>query len=271
MGRFSPMNSEPTSDNVSDASIDTSGSMLHVRPFPGRSACADDMDTRLESVGLPVETCYDVYRGLAKACKDSGSSFRALILCMDVLGSFELEFFTVIARARPHLPVYIYGETAEGTRKARALESGAVSDVTDEVLDCLADQSPAVQRIDTTLDDRLVREADAAEPRASALADSAQAEACGSALDEQVEPAVEEHDSPVQLPWLSRAGGPVRRGPGERAPVEDAAAPDETRDENTSIRGPHEPLLTDEELRALMGDDLPEASAVDPFDEGDRP
>ncbi|MCH7873347.1 MAG: hypothetical protein IID33_16750, partial [Planctomycetes bacterium] len=77
---------------MSDASIDSNGSVLHVRPFPGRSACADDMDTRLGSVGLPVETCYDVYRGLAKACKDSGSSFRALILCMDVLGSFKLEF-----------------------------------------------------------------------------------------------------------------------------------------------------------------------------------
>ncbi|MCH7592134.1 MAG: hypothetical protein IH989_05065 [Planctomycetes bacterium] len=262
---------------MSDASIDSSGSVLHVRPFPGRSACADDMDTRLGSVGLPVETCYDVYRGLARVCKDSGSSFRALILCMDVLGSFELEFFTVIARARPHLPVYIYGETAEGTRKARALESGAVSDVTDDVLDRLGDRNPVTRRtsklarpVDTALDDRLAREADDAEPRASALADTAQAEACGSAPDEPVEPAVEERDSQVQVPWLSRDGGPVRRGPGEHPPVEDAAAPDRTLGEDASIRGPHEPLLTDQELRALMGDDLPEASAVDPFDEGDR-
>ena len=262
---------------MSDIPTDSIAGVLHVRPCPGRSVCADDMDTSLKSAGLPVEICFDVYRGLAKACKDSGSSFRALVLCMDVLGSFELEFFTVIARARPKLPVYIYGETANGTRKAQALDSGAISDATDDIIDRLTGAHPVTPQIDTALDDRLAQEADACEPKAFALEDSAQAQACGSVLDEPVDPVVpavpeseEEDDPPVQVPWLSRGGSPPRRGPGERNHSEDAPEPAGTRGENAPIRGPHEPLLTNEELRALMGDDMPEASAADPFDEGDR-
>ena len=186
-------------------------------------------------------------------------------------------------RARPHLPVYIYGETAVAERKARALESGAVSDATDEVLDRLTDPDPVARGIDTALDDRLAKAADSYETH-DVTAESPDAyetrdvdgetpESSDAPVEpnEPDEPAVEEHAAPVQVPWLSRAGGPLRRGPDEHTHIEDAAAPVSTPGENAPIRGPHEPLLTDEELRALMGDDLPNASSADPFDEGDRP
>ena len=306
----------------------SNGNVLHVRPHAGRSGCADDMATRLNSTGLSIDTCHDVYRALARACADqqagsavqqagsaiqqagsavqqagsagSGKALRAMVLCMDVLGAAELEFFTVVARARPQLPIYIYGETAVGARLARAVESAVVSAVTDKLFDQLTDVDSSAQAIetrteeivtgtqvvdtppptiDTALEDRLNLVS------AAPVAPDAPAEVKKpadspkdlveerDALSDEDEPSREDEDKPVQVPWLNRPDRPVRGKPVDRTPSRKPPEPDVAKKENAPLRGAHEPLLTNEELQALLGDDLGDthgSGSSSPFDDGDR-
>jgi len=73
-------------------------------------------------------------------------------------------------------------------------------------------------------------------------------------MPEEVEPDDATDAPPVPVPWLRHHERPVRRGPGRQEPeageqsASEAAAP--------ARRSPTTPLLTEEELQALIGDDI---------------
>lgn len=301
------MSQTPTDQQAGSAG--SAGTVLHVRPHAGRSACADDMATRLGATDLSIDTCHDIYRGLARASADqqsssagSGAPLRAMVVCMDVLGAAELEFFAVVARVRPQLPIYIYGETAVGSRLSRAVEFGAVSEATDNVINRLAEfvRSPQTietqpeeteldskvvdsrpPEIDTALDERLnlvtaTRTAPDTTEQADDPADSPEDSVEIDEVDSSAnvdKPGEDEGAKPVQVPWLNRPDRPVRGRPVDRAPSRKPPEPDVVKKENAPLRGAHEPLLTNEELQALLGDDLMDAhgsGSPNPFDDGGR-
>lgn len=258
------------SDKLFNASIDSAATILHVRPLVGRSACADAMDGRLADANLTVDSCFDVYRALARTCKSPDGTLRALIVSLDALGTSELEFFSVVARARPNLPVYIYGETATAARRAGALASGASGEATDDVIDRLAGQRPI--ELGTPRQDVQPPEVVAESRMTAEESDDPMSDADESARHDD-----DDFGRAVQVPWLSRKDGPVRRQPQGPVRTEDSKCVDDGEEKRAAIGDLHEPLLTEEELQALIGDDALEfstdprdVSSNDPLDDGDH-
>ncbi len=70
----------------------------------------------------------------------------------------------------------------------------------------------------------------------------------------------ESSDGTVRVPWLRYKDGPVRTPPERRTSSSDAPAASQR---VTSKASPQEPLLTEEELQALLGDDI---AAIAPED-----
>ena len=242
---------------MSDDSIDSTARVLHIRPSKGQSDCVAEMDARLSGSDLSVETNFDVYCGLARTCKAPAGTYLALIVCMDALGTNELEFFSIIARARPRLPIYIYGETATGTRKACALATGAIGATVDDVIRRLGG-TRAIEFQTKSVDEPPSPIA------AETIVTTGESDGGMLGLDESGGSKDEDFSRPVQVPWVSRADTPARERPGDREPSEDLSRVEAFESERATVRGLHEPLLTEEELRALIGDESPDVSSDDP-------
>lgn len=246
-----------TSDNVSEGSCDTADTVLHIRSRSDDFACADEMTARLASTQLIVDTCPDVYRGLARICTAPEGTHRAVIVCLDDAGSAELEFFSVVARARPEVPVYIYGDAAGAGREARAIELGAAGVLTDNVIRDLGVREDR-SMTDVSDEQPLQFDDESASPcdDERTTASSMEAGATPTPDDDAGDPEYDDPGGPVQVPWVSRADGPVRRGPQRQRSGEGESPRVQDADALPAHRDLHEPLLTDEELRALIGDDI---------------
>lgn len=242
------------------------------------------MDNMLASTALHVEDCGDPYRGLARLCRDDREAPRAVVVCVDGFGKPEMEFFSIISRTRPRTYVYVYGDERAASLIATAIELGAAGKATDDVIYNLAatatqpsTESPTAAPPRTVTPEEPIVEASmsAAAPKDSLSSPSragdfatavssepliavpaAPAESSPELTDkpgygERAEEAASE--SSVRVPWRRYKGGPVRKGPQERKSPSD--------DEDTILHAKprvssHEPLLTDEELQALIGNDV---------------
>lgn len=265
---------------------DTATKILHIRPEPATATVVGDMDTLLAAAFLDVDSCGDVYRGLARLGRSESDAPHAVIVCVDGLGAAEMEFFSLISRVRRGVNVYVYayphGGERSSTRVARAIELGATGQATEDVIRRLAetvtqptvradledvpadDRSPTQTFVETTAAPLPI----AKSPDAEALEESAPVvahEPLGAGpdqLDADEEPADNDAlDGPVRVPWLRYNDGPDRAAPRRREPL--AADPAIT-GPATSPSAPRRPLITDEELQALLGDDI---AAIAPDDQ----
>ncbi len=244
----------------------------------------------IEQAGLEVVRCPDVYLGLARALRSSQRDFGAVMVCVEDLLTDEFEFFSLVARMRRDLPVFVYGSQAP-ERVVRALQSGAKGLATrDAVLALGARFERLAQPAESALAAPSVTPSPFAEQskptdafKACSVSVSAHETAAPSPSmslmkpdlvcdpaevqteEREVEP--REEAGPVataRVPWLRYNVGPARQRP-TTAKVE--------REETSSIGGTHdteasngrppneckreyEPLLTEQELAALLGDDL---------------
>ena len=245
--------------------------LVHIRPgFPGES---ERIDRLLEATGLHVAVFTDVYRGLARLARlakdgEARSSLRAVLVQVDDLGPPELEFFSITTRVLPRTPVLVYGSDRLQSRVEKALECGATDRASPEIIARFA------ARDAESTDDRVAdREAPAPSP-------TAQPTEAGVDLQSDVVqdpialPEVVRNDPPprenppedettavTRVPWLEYGKRPVRRAPRHIAPQPTSAVEpkeDHQPDEASARKGPDttEPLLTEEELRALIGDDI---------------
>ncbi len=146
---------------MSDATINAI-KVLHIRLDPSDSLPAGEMDAMLAAASLGVDTCSDVYQGLARLCLvldapqlasratadvrphgESSASVEeapwAIIVCMDGLSQAELEFFFIVPRTFQGVKVYVYGGARSKTRIGRAIELGATGRATEDVVRMLAD------------------------------------------------------------------------------------------------------------------------------------
>ncbi|UCC30433.1 MAG: hypothetical protein JSU86_19810 [Phycisphaerales bacterium] len=247
------------------------------------------MDKMLASTSLHVEECGDLYRGLARLCRDDWEAPRAVVVCVDGLGKAEMEFFSIISRTRPRTYVYVYGDERAASLIATAIELGAAGKATDDVILNLAATAtqpstespteapprvvtPEEPAVGASVSAAAPKDGPSSPPRADDFATAVSSEPLVTAPAEPVPSAPAESspkpaDKPgdgqraeevasegsVRVPWRRYKGGPVRKGPQERkSPPDD---PDTTEHAKPRVSS-HEPLLTDEELQALIGDDI---------------
>ena len=333
--------------------------IMHIRSEPAARISAGDLDRGerlthpiddlLESSSLRTVVCPDVYRGLARLLKPELQIPDVVFIRMDELGRPELEFFSIVSRLRPSVPVYVYGHSE--ARNAEAIHHGASGPAEEETIRKLeaaavpadvAGKPPEPRpagtvpgerpglRVSVSDDARVapVKPITAVRPKTEqpatvqpttgqptpeelrseqpamppAEAEPAAAEPPGfeqtptdpgplrSSDRDETPPAVASPLSPderaaegsedaARVPWLRYEGRPTRTAPQRRPPTSEQTKqsdrPSSGTDSPTGRTGSPEPLLTEEELRALMGgDDIasigPEQRKAPPVEEPDR-
>ncbi|MCH9003044.1 MAG: hypothetical protein IIC02_10765 [Planctomycetes bacterium] len=245
--------------------------LVHIRPgFPGESERIDEL---LEATGLRVAVFTDVYRGLARLARlaqdgEARSLLRAVLVQVDDLGPPEMEFFSITSRVLARTPVLVYGSDRLQSRVELALERGATDRASPEIITRLAAHGAA-----STNDDTADRDAPAPMPMAQPGQPGVDLES-DAATEPVAFPEVVRDDppprtdqpenettAPTRVPWLDYENRPVRQAPRHSAPQPTSAVEpkeDDQPEEASARKRPSatEPLLTEEELRALMGDDI---------------
>jgi len=273
----------------------------------GSGAVSHPAGRFLTSCSAGVEHCGDVYRAMARLCRNRGSLPRAVVVCMDTVGTPELEFFSVVARMFRRLPVYVYGGERSRSRMARAIQLGAAGEASESAIRSLFER-PGVRVIESTREvscgadssgpaagtdvgdvhvaGAVADEADVARAvavggdagdvsaaenelvdgdyapgravteEAFAGADREDVGAVSDALVDEAPPegGLTEHDEahePARVPWLTYSDRPARHGPSNGGSAQVEASSEER---PVRPRIAERPLLTAEELEALIGD-----------------
>ena len=233
---------------VADASDTIRHRVLHIRPQPPASPeagpCRSPIGELLAGLAIEAEWCSDVYRGLALLLRPSSDPPKAAIVCLDGLGAPEFEFFSIVSKLRRDLKVYVYAAARSESRIARAVELGAKGPVTREVLAELAGGSPVPMAVEDPA-------------RASErVTDKPVSPVIPPAPSEPLRIDVEDARKPARVPWLRYGDRPARVAPPHQALNPKPQTPNPPRS--------YEPLLTEEELRALMSDDIAAIVGDDP-------
>ncbi len=275
-----------------DNSVDR---VLHVRPArvgSVESAGADGaqgpltslaLDRILAALPMEVDVCGDVYRGLARLARRDAAAqpMAAAFVCVDGLGSAELEFFSIASRLVPRPAVYVYGRRESSDWVRRAIQCGATGQATADVVESLGrlgalasskgdhDRFAAATEVDVASDRAPATPVESAGDVWSVdLGDEPCVEGPVDVVDGQGD-AVHEvgravDSAPPRVPWVNYDSTPTRKPPVRIVHGDDlSAAEDDTdvaNDDNT-VRASggadsydSGPLLTEEELRALVGD-----------------
>lgn len=248
---------------------------------------------------LEVERCPDVYLGLARALRYSQLQCHAVVVGVEDLSPGEFEFFSVLARARRDLPVLVYGARVPD-RVIRALEMGARGLATQEAILSLEARIQSRDQSDQSEEPAAVPIPAAAPPsphrprpfdfvKPSPVVEAAptitvptppahtEAPIVESkptiAREDEVEDEPQDNASPIaaaRVPWLRYSGGPARQRPGSANTEHKEPASADRIHNVDSANGKrlrecgservYEPLLTEQELAALLGDDLDDLS-----------
>lgn len=249
----------------------------------------------VQQAGMQVGRCPDVYLGLARILRNSPPQCDGVVVGVEDLSQSEFEFFSVLLRARRDMPVLVYGARVPD-RVVRALEMGARGLATrDAILSLGAKTQPREQREEPTAvpipaaappSPHRFRPFDFVKP--SPVVEAAPIIAAPTppppiatpipeskpmtAQENEVEDEPQDNASPVaaaRVPWLRYAGAPARQRPAanaesrEPAPAERIHVVDSANGKRPRECPPqrdYEPLLTEQELAALLGDDLDDLS-----------
>ena len=236
---------------MSEQTISQQPIIFHIGSATGLSQShgfADQIKTLLGTLRVNVQSFPDVYRGLAQICSDRSPDPQAVLVCVDDLVASELEFFSILARLRRDLPVYVYGQDRSKSRMARAMEFGATAEATESLLRALA-ASPA-PKPEPALEPELEPDArdETGEHDETVTRDETVALEGEARYDRDAKPT---EAAPVRVPWLRYAAAP-----GRKAPPRDTGSVQPTDHDGPSdtTAGFCQPLLTEEELQALLGD-----------------
>jgi len=243
------------------------------------------LEEQLEQAAVQVDAIHDIYRALLRLLRDDEHRPRAALVCVDDLEPEDLEFFSILARRRGMPAVYVYGHERSMANLGRAVELGATGEADVDLVVRLVSAQPPAQATPTTA--TAAPEAEDDEPETGAPDSAASVVAAVLPSDRHepervrpVEPAGappepqlledEEATAPPRVPWRRYDNGPTRQAPMRTPPPEPSTelGPDEPDEVDDQA---HQPLLTDEELRALIGEDPTPLSPNDVQDRRDRP
>jgi hypothetical protein len=254
---------------MSEVSGDRAVNMLYItspqdQPVP-QSAAPNWLRLLLSNPSIALIECPDVYRGLARLGRDDDGTIRAVIVCVDTLTPVELEFFDLTSRLHRDVPVYVYGRDRSRSRIDEALAHGARAEISDDKAhDLLArlvdlDAASAVGHHDanetTHASVQANQHTESNVPPPIVLThddDEADDEPSNDGRNYDDEAPT----SPARVPWLKYDGAPERSAPEHTPPVSPKPSDRPGASPPRRNQTDYEPLLTDEELRALIGDDL---------------
>jgi len=232
-----------------------------------------------------VRHCPDVFRALARIGRDP--LIRGVIVDLSAVNPSHMEFFSLVGRVQPDLAVYVAsGLDTARQRVGEAIDLGATGELTDSaaatlMASCRAnDRNHAGNIVTNTAGARC-----AARPASPVEKQSPvqQVDVSLIASDERAAspvitnpPVDPEGESPVpqepgdrqttetaRVPWLRYTDAPGRKKPGAARQPPVRRPPEVEQSDPVVVHPPHEehePLLTDEELAALLGDDGPDDS-----------
>ncbi len=231
--------------------------VLHIRADAPCGGSTDNVDTLLDSPSFLAQSCADVYRGLALVSSSRSPAISAIVVCVDGMTNAELEFFSIATRVASTIPILAYGAERYAHRVQAALEAGATSVATAEAIRALIPNDSATSQAgELTHEDRQPPDAAHQDPD-HAIPTVEQDDSESSELP----PADDnENPRPIRVPWGQYDRAPARSAPTEPSPPRNGptAAPSTPTKRKSPLRGP---LLTSEELQALIGDDI---SAIAP-------
>lgn len=239
----------------------------------GSDGAAGRLERALADANATVERVRDVYHALATLLTD-GIDRCAVFVNVDNLEPEEFEFFWIVARRKEMPPVYVVGAGDAADAMRRAVQLGAAGHATAELMrTVLVEQVPGREAPapGDSAPDGADRESSVggtatitSEPEgepASSL-DEPLDRGEGAVSDDAGEGAPE-----LRVPWRDYEDHPGRQAP-TRRPPEDTADRAQPEEQGESV---HEPLLTQEELRALIGTDGVDANRDDARNRGDSP
>jgi hypothetical protein len=245
--------------------------VLHIADSAVESSEAVAVEQWIGQAGMEVGRCPDVYLGLARVLGNTLCDLRAVIVCVENLSPDEFEFFSLLGRARRELPVFVYAARFPD-RVVRALQSGAKGLATRD----------AMLALGASMERRVEQGEPALEPPPDAVRSSISSSTPAAPKDVDSKPAAgliediedgqwedAEANTTTRVPWLRYSGGPERQRPvASKAEQEETSSTDGMQVEDmTGATAPHkceqsyEPLLTEQELAALLGDDFDDVVA----------
>lgn len=259
----------------------TTTRVLHIRQAAPDIGPVAGLDSRLTAAGVRVETRSDVYGGLAGICRRGAEPVNVIVVRVDDLTAAEMEFFSIVSRLFPSTRVYVYGRERSAGKVTQACELGADSELTARVIGeltssgraidrtpvatspVISEPPPVIERIETSPvpPEPLPRPATEAHDQPAQVHEDEvdndgikdQSGPVDEAMDEE---AAEDQSGAARVPWLRYKDQPSRGALARRPP-----SPKDSEDAAISSHGSAEPLLTEEELQALLGDDV---SAIAP-------
>lgn len=251
---------------------------------------AADVERWLVRGASRIENCDNVYLALARLLRPTGHRYRAAVVCVDGVAGEEMEFFSLLAQQRTDLDVLVYSRCENSGAVAAALQRGAVP-CSAAGLGRAVEKAEAKAAVHETAEvaPRPMKAAESATapiapeliastpvepaapaphsvPRIAEFSEETLPEQNGHGAQED-SPSEEASRGPVRVPWVRYADAPTRRKPPTVladketvAPAPQAGIP-APREDSTPQRAdespdPFAPLLTEEELRALMSDDF---------------
>jgi len=230
----------------------------------GRRIPLDDWVTEFSP---KVAGCGDVYRGLARLLRPDSATPACVLVCVDALSRSDMEFFALFSRYRRGIPVFAYSLNGATAKIATAKELGATGELTRSALmNLFSRESPPQATHDSpsktehsesttvkSLEEGL-RVAQA--PRSPVPVETLPDEndwPYEAVNEDEFLPDETEEESPapgvVRVPWKKDADRPVRIGPGA------VSNPTGEKKSGPPAATSYEPLLSEEELRALMDDE----------------
>jgi hypothetical protein len=211
------------------------------------------MADAIRGAGFEVAAYPDLYRALARVCGCRCPELSAVVVCVDGLDADQFEFFQIASRRQRAVPLYAYAPDHAGSSIELAIRSGAAGGISPEtverVLAGAAEVAPQPQTVRSTDNGRSTpHETPAAtvgEQSSHEAASDAITKVPAEAADDDVVTRTQPTNS-VRVPWLRYEGGP------KRTPPQKAAKP--SPEPEPAAAEPEPPLLTPEEIEALIGD-----------------
>jgi len=260
----------------------TSPSILHVVERPGGTS--DDFDRAVCQAEFDVEHVETVYGAMARLVRPCGRPIAAVLVCLDGLEANELEFFTLAAQYAPGVPIYVYGRSADGQRRQRAVSLGADSEVTlsriTAILPSLHQNRLAMMPTPSEATNASASSGAptavlaAKGPSGSVLRDNTstvlshdgsdvpQTESVGGQSTGTATGTVDRESGllrapHVPTPWQPSTHRPKRLPPGRSKQTNQPAGAADTVRTTQNKRATGEPLLSQQEVEALLSDSLP--------------
>ncbi len=240
----------------------------------------------LDPSKIPHEVCANIYTALARLCRPDGATIDTVIVALDGLVSDEFEFFSLARRTRPDVTTFVHAHHEARDLIALAIERGATGELTDQAVSrlqagnsCFAEPVPGGSPGDASLPQDqqpaiIGQNTEPAGPQAS-ISDQEEFLSGGDSDIEKetpVEAAEDVRSGPVPVPWSNRKNAPTRTRPAPASWAHDT--PDQPAAESnantTDADALSEPLLTQEELAALISDE-PNSDPPIEFDQPSDP